>query len=165
MITLRTLKKRSRLARDLLVDHYGLDPDTIFPAERGENYHGLVIRCTHGAGDPCRTPGRPRCDCTSHPLKGTLMTGGMSGYETPEWDEETLLETLTDYVSWGERPATMSDREWRLTLSITRVKPFNEEEFTRWMRECDAEDARSRNDQGSVRADGRDPGEDHADAA
>jgi hypothetical protein len=34
----------------------------------------------------------------AHPLKGTVMTGGMSGYYQPEWDEETAWETLQDIV-------------------------------------------------------------------
>lgn len=139
-ITLRTLKKRSKQAVPILVRHYGLDASDVFLAEPGESYHGLVIRCTHGSGDPCRVKDRPRCSCTYHPLGGTPMTGGMSCGEEPEWSERTTLETLQDYLIWGERPATMTDREWQQTLRIARVTPFDQATFDAWMRETDTPD-------------------------
>lgn len=42
MMNLRTLKKRSQEAASILEKHYG---DKTFLAERGENYHGLKVRC------------------------------------------------------------------------------------------------------------------------
>ncbi|AWN51593.1 hypothetical protein [Methylobacterium sp. 17Sr1-1] len=135
MLTLRTLKKKSKQALPILLKHYGLDPADVFLAERGENYHGLVVRCTHGAGDPCRVEDRPRCGCTSHPLKGTPMTGEVSGYYEPEWGERTTLETLVQRVMWDDRPATMTDREWRRTLAIAGVTPVTEAEIDAWARE------------------------------
>jgi len=34
----------------------------------------------------------------THPLPGTPMIGGMSGYYEPEWDEETAWEALCNLV-------------------------------------------------------------------
>lgn len=135
MITLRTLKEKSKQALPILLKHYGLDPASVFLAEAGENYHGLVIRCEHGEGDPSRVPGRPRCDCTSHPLAGTPMTGEVSGYYEPEWDERTTIEALMQRVMWNDRPATMTDAEWAAALTITGVTPVTEAEIDAWARE------------------------------
>lgn len=127
--TLRTIKKRSKQALPILLTHY---PDAanaageMFLAERGENHHEFVVRCTHGVGDPCRVKGRPRCECTYHPLPGTPMFGGMFGYYEPEWDEKTALTVLQDAVLYHDRPAAMTDREWRRTLAISRRQPLTE---------------------------------------
>jgi len=121
MMTLRILKKKSKQALPILEGHY---PDQlygdVFLAERGENSHGLLIRCDH----PRRRTrgGCLRCTC---PLPGTPMIGGMSGYEEPEWDEETAFERLQQAVLWNDRPATMTDREWRRTLAISGVRPVD----------------------------------------
>lgn len=94
-MTLRTLKKKSKQALPIMLKHYPRElTGEVFTAERGANYHGRVIRCTHGTGDPCLVKGRPRCECTYHPLKGTPMVGAMSGYYEPEWDERPVLEDL-----------------------------------------------------------------------
>lgn len=37
----------------------------------------------------------------SHPRKGTMMVGGMSGYYEPEWDEECAWAALVDLVYWA----------------------------------------------------------------
>ncbi|MGX9983917.1 hypothetical protein [Methylobacterium fujisawaense] len=130
-MTLRTLKKRSKQALPILQKHYpqvleSLGP--VFLAERGENYHGYVIRCTHGAGDVTDRM-RRYCSCSYHPLPGTPMTGEVSGYYEPEWDERPVYQTLVEAVRWHDRPATMTDREWRRTLAITRTSPITEAEM------------------------------------
>lgn len=123
MMTLRTLKKRSKQALPVLRQHFPHSLGEVFLAVRGENYHGLVIRCTHGAGDPCRKEGRPHCECTHHPLPGTPMSGGMSGYYEPEWDEHTVYEVLREVLWWTEKPASMTDAEWIAALRIVRMTP------------------------------------------
>lgn len=121
MMTLRSLKKKSKQARQILIAHYRYKPEQFFLAERYDNYHGVRIRCDHLA-----KPGRFSCECQSHPLPGTPMTGGMSGGDEPEWSEHAALIDLQDTVLWSDRPASMSDRQWRRTLAIARVKPITE---------------------------------------
>ncbi|MBP27888.1 MAG: hypothetical protein CL858_29460 [Cupriavidus sp.] len=123
MMTLRTLKKRSKQALPILQKHFPDSLGEVFLAQRGENYHGLVIRCTHGAGDPCRVKGRPRCECSYHPLPGTPMSGGMSGYYEPEWDEHTVYEVLREVLWWTDKPDTMTNAEWAAALRIVRMTP------------------------------------------
>lgn len=130
-MTLRTLKKRSKQARPILEKHF---PESLigeqFMAERGASYHGLVIRCTHGSGDPCLVEGRPRCECTYHPLKGTPMIGGMSGYYEPEWSEQTLYEVLSGVLHWSDKPEPMTDAEWARALRIVGLTPAKHAAFT-----------------------------------
>ncbi|BAQ44349.1 hypothetical protein [Methylobacterium aquaticum] len=135
MLTLRTLKKKSKQAQPILLKHYGLDPADVFLAERGVNHHEFVIRCTHGAGDL-----RPYCGCNSHPLKGTPMTGGMSGGEEPEWSESTLLGRLMDSVRWCGRPETMSDAEWAQALKISGATPVDYDALVAEMKAADFPD-------------------------
>lgn len=139
--TLRSIKKHSKFAVGVLVAHYGLKAEDVFPAQKGENYHGLVIRCTHGAGDPCLVPGRRRCDCTYHPLPGTPMTGEMSGYYEPEWEERPTIQTLAEYVLWGDKPETMTDREWRRVLNVTGTRPLSAADIEEMSRDDDDDEA------------------------
>lgn len=122
-MTLRTLKKRSKQGLPILQRHFPHSLGEVFPAKRGENYHGLVIRCTHGSGDPDQVAGRRRCECSWHPLPGTPMSGGMSGYYEPEWDETTAYGVLQDVVGWNEKPAAMTDAEWADALAIVGWTP------------------------------------------
>ena len=128
MMTLRILKKLSKAALPLL-EHFPdwrLEKKNLFLAAKEDNYHGLVIRCPHGN----QVEGNPmRCTCAWNPLKGTPMTGEMSGYYEPEWSERTTLEVLMGYVLWGGRPASMSDAEWDRTLRITGVTPITDEDI------------------------------------
>lgn len=128
MITLRTLKKRSKQALPILEKHFPHSLGEVFPAKRGENYHGMVIRCEHGAGDPSLVKDRPRCECTYHPLAGTPMSGGMSGYYEPEWDESTVYEVLCEVLRWSEKPGTMTDAEWAAALRIVGMTPAGQAE-------------------------------------
>ncbi|ACL58502.1 hypothetical protein [Methylobacterium nodulans] len=136
-MTLRILKKKSKQAAEILTKHYADQISDIFLAERCENYHGLVIRC----GCPKRDDDLRRCDHQWHPLPGTPMTGEVSGYYEPEWNERTAWETLWQLVHWGERPATMTDREWWRTKAITGTEPVDVDALVaEWERE-DALDA------------------------
>lgn len=127
-MNLRTLKKRSKQAVPFLIAHFGRKPGDFFPARRGDNYHGLKIRCPHKVG-------RFRCDCECHPLPGTPITGEMSGGEEPEWSERTALEELQHSVQWSEQPATANDSDWQRILKVAGVKAFDAEEFDRYARE------------------------------
>lgn len=138
-MTLRTLKKRSKKAVPWLVKFFGYKPADFFPAaqtRQGENYHGLKIRCAHR---PVREAWLPdatyQCcrNCSSTPLKGTPMFGCMSGYETPEWDERTAYEELSNILMWSDRPAGATEDEHRAMLRLTGLKPFDEAEFRRTM--------------------------------
>jgi hypothetical protein len=124
-MNLRTLKKLSKRSAAILSAHYGKDIPEIFLAERGENYHGVVIRCPHGkSGESLDL-----CDCHWHPLKGTPMLGATTGYYEPEWSEKTAWEWLQDLVEWGDRAATMTDAEWAETLKVARTKPITRKEI------------------------------------
>ena len=46
-MNLRVLKKKSKQARPFIEKYYRLHAHEVFAAERGENYHGLVISCKH----------------------------------------------------------------------------------------------------------------------
>ncbi|EBA18366.1 hypothetical protein RSK20926_11624 [Roseobacter sp. SK209-2-6] len=118
-MNLRILKKLSKRAAPYLA-RIG-DTREQFLAEKGENYHGLIIR---DLAKLDRTPSchtdiickqthagtlSPKCRAGSeypyvklgypcHPLKGTPMVGGMSGYYEPEWDEETAWTALRNWV-------------------------------------------------------------------
>lgn len=118
-MNLRTLKKLSKRAAPYL-PKIG-DTRAQFLAEKGENYHGLIIRdmtrlercCsvhtdvinkqTHVAtiSPKCRVGTRypyVKLSLPCHPLKGTPMVGGVSGYYEPEWDEETAWGALVNWV-------------------------------------------------------------------
>lgn len=130
MITRRALKKKSKAARAILIAHYRYTAKSFFLSERGDNYHGLRIRCDH-----IRKPGRFSCDCQSHPLKCTPMIGEMKGYYEPEWDEHTALEELRQKVEWEARPGSMSEHDWRRTLAVAGVKPITQADVDAWFRD------------------------------
>lgn len=115
-MNLRTLKKLSKRAAPLL-PLLG-DRRKQFRAEKDDNYTGLLLRdrkhferrrTVHGEGRWGSFEGeikRPAADGSgwvymrppSHPRKGTIMVGAISGYYEPEWDEETAWEALSEYV-------------------------------------------------------------------
>lgn len=112
-MNLRILKKLSKRAAPYL-PLLG-DGREQFPAERGENYHGLLImdrtcwergRSVHGDLIGEHEIKRPAADGKgwvymhppSCPLKGTMMIGGVSGYYEPEWDEECCYGALDALV-------------------------------------------------------------------
>ncbi len=134
-ITRRTLKKRSKQAVPILVRHYGAPPEAFRPAPRGEAYHGSVIRCTHGSGDPAVVEGRPNCDCSNYALPGTPMVGrALTGFQCRgDGDPQSALEALQDVVAWGEQPETMTDADWARTIRIARVRPYDAAEFAAFM--------------------------------
>lgn len=142
MTTLRTLKKKSKQAREILIAHYGFGHSHFFLAERVDNYHGFRVRCDHRAkpGRRMMLDGILRCDCQSHPLRGTPMTGEVSGYYEPEWDERTALEELQRLVEWGDRPGSMSEREWRRTLAVSGVTPITDADVQAMLRDDEADD-------------------------
>lgn len=112
-MNLRTLKKLSKQAAPLLPllgDHRKQ-----FPAVRGDNYIGIVIRArkhwergrsVHADIMREEQVKKPAADGKgwvymhppSHPRKGTIMVGRMDGYEEPEWEEESAWEALEDLV-------------------------------------------------------------------
>ena len=113
-MNLRILKKLSKRAAPLLIA-LGYECEQ-FPAAKDENYHGMVIRnrknwernSVHPKYEAIPSFGdvvfktrkgqlmvmRP----PSHPLKGTIMVGGVSGYYEPEWDEECAWSALCSMV-------------------------------------------------------------------
>lgn len=113
-MNLRILKKLSARAAPLLP----LLGDTRqqFPAIEGNNYHGTVIRdrkcwdrsrchptyTGHGEAIVYTTRAGRRMVMRPphHPLAGTIMVGGMSGYYEPEWDEECAWLALANLVWW-----------------------------------------------------------------
>lgn len=111
-MNLRILKKLSARAAPYLAP-LG-DRRQQFLAEKHENYHGRLIkdracwdrsRChaTYtGHGDEIvfdtRSGHRVVMRPPSHPLKGTVMVGGMSGYYEPEWDEVDAWSVLDGMV-------------------------------------------------------------------
>jgi len=116
-VNLRTLKKLSKRAAPLL-PLLG-DKREQFRAEKGDNYHGSIIRdrkhfdrmrvpfAAPAARDgDIKRPARDghggwiRMAPPSHPLKGTIMVGAVSGYYEPEWDEETAWDSLRGIVHW-----------------------------------------------------------------
>ncbi|WP_438852624.1 hypothetical protein [Brevundimonas nasdae] len=129
-MNLRTLKKLSKRAAPLLT-LLG-DDRRQFPAERGENYTGLVItarkhwerrRSVHPdlwGEHEIKTPAKDGDGwiCISppgHPRKGTIMVGALEGYYEPEWDEKTAWEALRDIVfieftDWGEDECSLTRR-------------------------------------------------------
>ncbi|WAP67215.1 hypothetical protein [Jiella pelagia] len=117
----RILKKMSARAAPLL-PLLG-DRREQFRAKAHENYHGVFMperkhwerhRC-HPSYEPTNrwtTPrGAPLLYVTragqhmvmyppQHPLAGTVMVGGISGYYEPEWDEQTAYEALSEAIFW-----------------------------------------------------------------
>jgi len=143
-MNLRILKKLSKRAAPYLL----LLGDTReqFRAERGASYHGLIIRDrTCWERSPChpshelgvqqrggearvcvqaRAGHRYMISPPSHPLKGTIMLGAVSGYYEPEWDEETAFGALstqvrTHFTDW-EAHAANSDGPW-LTRDLSTI--------------------------------------------
>ena len=129
-MNLRTLKKLSKRAAPLL-PLLG-DDRRQFPAERGENYTGLVITARkhwermrsvnadlwgeHEIKTLAKDgDGWIRMSSPRHPRKGTIMVGALEGYYEPEWDEETAWEALQDIVfeeftAWGEDECSLTRR-------------------------------------------------------
>lgn len=118
-MNLRTLKKLSKRAAPMLPT-LG-DRRMQFRAEKCGSYMSAAIfdrkhwerspvhptyatrndyQSPRGAEIVIRTRvGRPvRLAPPSHPRKGTVMVGAMSGYYEPEWDEETAFEALSQIV-------------------------------------------------------------------
>lgn len=129
-MNLRTLKKLSKRAAPLLP----LLGDTRgqFPAERDDNYTGLIItdrkhwermRSVHPDlwdEHEIKTPAKDgngwiRLSSPCHPRKGTIMVGALEGYYEPEWYEKTAWEALQDIVfieftEWGEDECSLTRR-------------------------------------------------------
>lgn len=113
-MNLRILKKLSKRAAPLLTAlGYELEQ---FPAAKEENYHGFLIR---DRGHWERVRCHPKYEAfdgrgevlfktrkgqlivmrpPDHPLKGTIMVGGTSGYYEPEWYEECAWSALCSMV-------------------------------------------------------------------
>lgn len=112
--SLRTLKKLSKRAAALLP--LAGDDREQFRAERYENYTGTRISARkHWERSGChptytgwgeqivretRAGRKVVLSPPSHPLKGTIMVGAVSGYYEPEWDEETAWDALRSLVYW-----------------------------------------------------------------
>ncbi len=129
IVNLRTLKKLSKRAAPLLAA-LG-DTREQFRAERHDNYTStLISERKHWDRSRCHASYEPRNNWSgrqghevvahtrsghtlvlrppSHPRKGTVMVGAVSGYYEPEWDEETAWDSLLDLVhthftDWGPR--------------------------------------------------------------
>lgn len=140
-MNLRTLKKLSKRAAPYL-PQLGDDRQQ-FAAERYDNYTGLVItarkhfergRSVHdelyGEG-MIKTLARDGqgwvyAKPPSHPRKGTIMVGALSGYYEPEWDEETAYEALLDIVyaeftEWSEEGASPLTRDLSTVGQVFRA--------------------------------------------
>lgn len=130
-MNLRILKKLSKRAAPLLP----LLGDTrkVFHAEKNDSYvsihgcdrkHWERLSCDHpmpGRGKIIYTPRHGGKQIVmwspSNPLKGTAMVGAMSGYEEPEWDEQSAWESLCDLVwnhftTWEDVTDSCGDCEW-----------------------------------------------------
>lgn len=128
-MNLRILKKLSKKALPLLETlwaekRYRLARPSVFPAVRGEcltnigridlkhHEHRVTYNTCTWPGQrvyPSPLPGKHRVLDSQYlcPLKGTPMTGGMVGYEEPEWEEETAWELLrnilfVEFRNWDE---------------------------------------------------------------
>jgi len=155
-MNLRILKKLSKRAAPLLA-HFGIGPDELFLARRGENYMGVLIkdrscwergRSVHAdlyregeSKRPARDgKGWVRMYPPDHPLKGTPMVGRMSGGEESEWDERTAWEELQWHVAWSGKPDTMTDADWMLAQRVARTTPVTDEDWDAWMAKNPIED-------------------------
>ena len=131
-MNLRILKKLSKRAAPLL-PLLG-DKREQFAAEKSENYSGTTGHDRkhwerHHALYPLYLHGdityKPRhgekwivLREPSHPLKGTVMVGEISGYYEPEWSEETAWDSLRDIVYWNftemiDVTDSTGDAEWQ----------------------------------------------------
>lgn len=116
-MNLRVLKKLSKRAAPFL-PLFG-DHREQFRALKGESYHGMAgFPLKNWVRSPCHPTYEPApWDCERfrkdtvdgrsivisephHPLKGTIMVGGMSGYFEREWSEETAWGSLREIVRW-----------------------------------------------------------------
>lgn len=120
-MNLRTLKKLSKRAAPLL-PLLGDDREQI-PAKPYDNYHhGFIGDRKHWERSRCHPTYQGRNGWLhrrgaeivfmshkgktmvmrppSHPRKGTIMVGCMSGYYEPEWDEQDAWSALEDLVGW-----------------------------------------------------------------
>lgn len=145
-MNLRILKKLSKRAAPYLAA-LG-DAREQFRAEKGDNYHGMVIRARKHAE---RMPSchdeplgyllgitQPRGRAGSrypyvklyppyHPRKGTIMVGGMTGYYEPEWEEECAFAALDALVRdhFTDWEALMAEDERPvLTRDLSSVTKF-----------------------------------------
>ena len=110
---LRTLKKLSKRAAKLLpllgdkreqfmaVKHENYTSSKIRARkhwERGRSVHGDCL-CVEDIKSPAADgKGWVYQRPPSHPLKGTVMVGSVSGHYEPEWDEETAWDALKQIV-------------------------------------------------------------------
>ncbi len=124
-MNLRILKKLSKKAAPLLMhfDHRG----ELFLAQRGENYHGLVIE---------RHPKVKEWSAV-HPLKGTPMVGAMEGYYEPEWSERTAWDELGECIRWQEKPETLTDAEYAYAMRLSGERPVTDDDLAEWEAESD----------------------------
>ncbi|WP_455988978.1 hypothetical protein [Methylorubrum extorquens] len=130
-LTLPRLKELSERALPILEKHFPeLLQDQTFLAEPSDNYHGLVIQCDCPPDDRA---GFTKCDCQWHPLAGTPMIGGMSGYEELEWDEETAHEALAKNLEWINRAAFMTEAEWIEVLAMAGMTPDDHAKRMAWL--------------------------------
>lgn len=118
-MNLRTLKKLSKRAAPLL-PLLG-DGREQFPSKKHDNYHHEFIGDRkHWDRDRCHPSYEGRNDWQTqrgaeivvttregrrivmrpptHPRKGTVMVGAVSGYYEPEWDEQDAWSALNDVV-------------------------------------------------------------------
>ncbi|PWJ81568.1 hypothetical protein C7441_110100 [Pseudaminobacter salicylatoxidans] len=114
-MNLRILKKLSKRAAPLL-PLLG-DDRKQFRSAKHDNYHGCYItarkhfergRSVHADLIIQGEIKNPAADGRgwiymhppSHPRKGTIMVGAVSGYYEPEWDEECAWSALCQLVHW-----------------------------------------------------------------
>lgn len=118
-MNLRTLKKLSKRAAPLL-PLLG-DEREQFSSRKHDNYHHEFINdCKHWDRDRCHPNYAGRNEWLTqrgaeivfttregqrivmrpptHPRKGTVMVGAVSGYYEPEWDEQDAWSALNDIV-------------------------------------------------------------------
>jgi hypothetical protein len=152
-MNLRTLKKLSKRAAPLIVQLD--DRREQFPAQRDDNYHGcLIANKKHWERRKVHATYEPRNDYSTrrgaevlkrtrkgnlillkpptHPRKGTVMVGGVCGYEQPEWSEECawfVLDSIVrdHFTDWDKAfdenipPGGSLTRELRLPSQILKA--------------------------------------------
>lgn len=141
-MNLRILKKLSKRAAEIL-PMIGCDRES-FSAERWENYHSIVgmdrkhwdrhcsVHSDLMYGDILVTPRSGKYWIKmrepSHPLKGTMMIGWMSGGESPEWDEQDAWARLVCWVhdyftQYGHESGPISTRRLQNPADIFAAVP------------------------------------------
>lgn len=120
-MNMRILKKKSKQAAAILQRHYPLAlGETMYMAEKCVSTCGIAIKCPY----------------TIFVLKGTPMIGWMSGFDEPEFTEQTAYERLWDLMLWGGRPESMTDDQWRRAKRVTGITDAMIASHERWVREC-----------------------------